>query len=556
MCGFFSKFGHLSFSRTKYLEISKKLRHRGPDWNGIYMEEKSVICHERLSIVGVDDGSQPLVSEDGNIILSVNGEIYNYKELFDVVLQNKYTPKTKSDCEVIIYLYKELGPKFINMLDGIFSFVLYDKESNTILCARDPIGIIPLYMGVVQKDNEDNEIQDSISFASEMKCLDYCDTIFNFKPGNYLEININNIIAGTYSLSEIEQLMVQYYNPNWKNKQMSPYIKNIETHDILKDIRNSLTDSVKKRLMADVPFGVLLSGGLDSSLIASITSRLIQENNVFSKNLHSFSIGLTGSPDLIAARKVADFLGCTHHELNFTVQDGIDCIKDLIYYLETYDVTTIRASTPMFLLSRKIKSYGIKMVLSGEGADEIFGGYLYFHKSPNSDEFHNECIKRVNDLNKFDCLRANKSTMAWGLEARVPFLDKRFLELCMPIHPHNKLNRIEKYVLRKAFDTPETPYLPQDILWRQKEQFTDGVGYNWLDTLVRHCEDSITDLEFESRKNVYNVKNKEELFYKNLFLELFPGRGEIVDRWVPKTDWDGVSYDPSGRAQTVHVSNN
>jgi len=520
------------------------------------MDNNSVICHERLSIVGVDDGSQPLVSDDGNIILSVNGEIYNYKELFDVVLQNKYTPKTKSDCEVIIYLYKELGPKFINMLDGIFSFVLYDKVSNMVLCARDPIGIIPLYIGVVQKDNEDNEIQDSISFASEMKCLDYCDEIFNFRPGNYFQLSIDRINRGVYTLSEIEQLMVQYYNPNWKNKSMSPYIKNIETNDILEEIRDSLTNSVQKRLMADVPFGVLLSGGLDSSLIASITSRLIQENNVFSKNLHSFSIGLPGSPDLIAAKKVADFLGCTHHELNFTVQDGIDCIKDLIYYLETYDVTTIRASTPMFLLSRKIKSYGIKMVLSGEGADEIFGGYLYFHKAPNAEEFHNECIKRVNDLNKFDCLRANKSTMAWGLEARVPFLDKRFLELCMPIHPNNKLTKMEKYVLRKAFDTPENPYLPQDILWRQKEQFTDGVGYNWLDTLVRHCEDSISDKEFEENKNIYDVKNKEELFYKRLFLELFPNREKIVDRWIPKTDWDGVSYDPSGRAQAVHVSNN
>ena len=387
MCGIYSKFGHLSFTRTKYLEISKRLRHRGPDWNGIYMDEHSVICHERLSIVGVDDGSQPLVSDDGNIILSVNGEIYNYKELFDVVLQNKYTPKTKSDCEVIIYLYKELGTKFINMLDGIFSFILYDKLNEIVLCARDPIGIIPLYIGTLQCDNHNKDIRDSISFASELKCLDYCDTIFNFKPGNYFEISIEKINEGTYTLSEIDQLMVQYYNPNWKNKVMTPYIKNIETHDIMGDIRDSLTDSVKKRLMADVPFGVLLSGGLDSSLIASITSRLIQENNVFSKNLHSFSIGLPGSPDLIAAKKVANFLGCTHHEVNFTVQDGIDCIKDLIYYLETYDVTTIRASTPMFLLARKIKSYGIKMVLSGEGADEIFGGYLYFHQAPNDEEF-------------------------------------------------------------------------------------------------------------------------------------------------------------------------
>ncbi len=544
MCGIYSKFGNLTFTRTKYLEISKKIRHRGPDWNGIYMNDDSVICHERLSIVGVGDGSQPLISEDESIILSVNGEIYNYKELYDVVLQNRYTPKTQSDCEVIIYLYKELGTKFINMLDGIFSFVLYDKNTQSILCARDPIGVIPLYIGTKS---------DSISFASEMKCLDYCDNINNFTPGSYLELALSNIDCNM----ECMDLLTKYYNPLWKEKKMNLIENKDDT--ILKKINSSLTDSVRKRLMADVPFGVLLSGGLDSSLVASITSRLIKENtNVFSKNLHSFSIGLKGAPDLIAAQKVATFLGTTHHELNFTVQDGIDCIKDLIYYLETYDVTTIRASTPMFLLARKIKSYGIKMVLSGEGADEIFGGYLYFHKAPNDEEFHNECINRVENLYKFDCLRANKSTMAWGLEARVPFLDKRFLELCMPIHPKNKCNKekgIEKYILRKAFDTKEHPYLPDDILWRQKEQFTDGVGYNWLDTLVKHCEDSITDDVFETKKDSYNVKNKEELYYKQLFNELFPNREDVVDRWIPKTQWEGVSYDPSGRAQSVHVSN-
>lgn len=430
------------------------------------------------------------------------------------------------------------------MLDGIFSFVLYDKTNKTILCARDPIGVIPLYIGTETK---------SISFASEMKCLDYCDNINNFSPGSYLEMSLSDIES---NLNPINRL-TKYYNPLWNDKAMD----SIDCNDtLLKQVNCSLTESVRKRLMADVPFGVLLSGGLDSSLVASITSRLIKENtNIFSKNLHSFSIGLKGAPDLIAAQQVATFLGTTHHELNFTVQDGIDCIKDLIYYLETYDVTTIRASTPMFLLARKIKSYGIKMVLSGEGADEIFGGYLYFHKAPNDEEFHNECINRVENLYKFDCLRANKSTMAWGLEARVPFLDKRFLELCMPIHPKNKCNKeksIEKYILRKAFDTKENPYLPDEILWRQKEQFTDGVGYNWLDTLVKHCEDSITDDVFETKKNEYQVKNKEELYYKQLFNELFPNREDVVDRWIPKTDWEGVSYDPSGRAQAGHVSNN
>jgi asparagine synthase (glutamine-hydrolysing) len=324
---------------------------------------------------------------------------------------------------------------------------------------------------------------------------------------------------------------------------------------LLRKIETTLTKSVEKRLMADVPFGVLLSGGLDSSLIASITSRLIRSNtkNTFCNNLHSFSIGLENSPDLLAARKVADFLGTIHHELNFTVQDGIDAIRDLIYHLETFDVTTIRASTPMFLMSRKIKSHGIKMVLSGEGADEVFGGYLYFHKAPNDEEFHEECKKRVSELSKFDCLRANKSTMAWGLEARVPFLDKRFLELCIPIHSKNKLYNVEKYVLRKAFDNKDTPYLPDEILWRQKEQFTDGVGYNWLDSLVKHCNNSISDEEFSSHSSEF--KNKEEMYYKKIFDELFPNREEVVDRWIPKTDWDGVSYDPSGRAQSVHVSN-
>ena len=545
MCGIYASFGKLCFGRIKYLEISKKIRHRGPDWNGIYMNENCVICHERLSIVGVEDGSQPLVSKDGNIILSVNGEIYNYKELFNVVLQNRYTPLTNSDCEVIIYLYKELGNKFIGMLDGIFSFVLYDKTKNTILCARDSIGIIPFYMG---------HTANNISFSSELKCLDYCESVLSFNPGSFLELELkdtNDIITSQ---------IYKYYKPLWKEEKMDKFLEynSPEETILLKKIRDGLTNSVEKRLMADVPFGVLLSGGLDSSLIASITSRLINNNknkNTFCKTLHSFSIGLENSPDLLAARKVADFLKTTHHELNFTVQDGLDTIKDLIYYLETFDVTTIRASTPMFLMARKIKSYGIKMVLSGEGADEIFGGYLYFHNAPNATEFHKECINRVNNLHKFDCLRANKSTMAWGLEARVPFLDKRFLDLCIPIHSDNKCNKIEKYVLRKAFDDKNNPYLPEEILWRQKEQFTDGVGYNWLDTLLEHCNNSITDDYFDKNKDSYNVKTKEELYYKQIYNELFPNRENIVDRWIPKTDWDGVDYDPSGRSQKCHISN-
>lgn len=569
MCGIFGCFGNLPYTRSKFLEISKKLRHRGPDWNGIYMDEHCAICHERLSIVGVGDGSQPIVSEDGNIILSVNGEIYNYKDLYDVVLQNRYTPQTKSDCEVIIYLYKELGTKFINMLDGIFSFILYDKLNQKILCARDSIGIIPLYIGINNNMSEGGA--GNVAFSSEIKCLEYCGEVSNFEPGTFIECNITDILNS----DTIKLTNNTYYKPLWRNfdiikspkpgtvERLRPTnfnkyldIESIEEKKLLNTIEMNLIRSVKKRLMADVPFGVLLSGGLDSSLIASITSRLIKEDNknTFCNNLHSFSIGLENSPDLLAARKVATFLGTIHHELLFTVQDGIDSIKDLIYYLETYDVTTIRASTPMFLMSRKIKSHGIKMVLSGEGADEIFGGYLYFHQSPNDNEFHEECKKRVNDLYKFDCLRANKSTMAWGLEARVPFLDKRFLELCIPIHPKNKChNKIEKYALRKAFDCPENPYLPNEILWRQKEQFTDGVGYKWLDTLVEHCEQSITDEDYNLHKSLY--KNKEEMYYKQIFDELFPNRENVVDRWIPKTEWSGVSYDPSGRAQTSHVAN-
>jgi len=315
-----------------------------------------------------------------------------------------------------------------------------------------------------------------------------------------------------------------------------------------------LTASVKKRLMAEVPFGVLLSGGLDSSLIASITTRLLKENcSAFGDKVHSFSIGLEGAPDLIAAKNAANFLETIHHEFIFTVQEGIDSIKDIIYHLETYDVTTIRASTPMYLLARKIKSMGIKMVLSGEGADEILGGYLYFHNAPNAEEFHIECKRRVNDLHLFDCLRANKSTMAWGLEARVPFLDPEFLELCMPIHPEQKCNKIEKYILRKAFDTPENPYLPKSILWRQKEQFSDGVGYSWIDGLKAYCETNMSDDEFSKMRNE-EVRTKEAAYYLKIYKSLFPNRMGVVERWVPKQSWNGVGHDPSGRAQGVHAN--
>jgi asparagine synthase (glutamine-hydrolysing) len=551
MCGIFSVFGTIKYNRNHYLEYSKKLRHRGPDWNGIYKSENAVVCHERLSIVGVNDGSQPIVVDD--IILSINGEIYNYKELYKTSLQDMYIPQTESDCEVIIYLYKEFGEKMLSMLDGIFSFVLYDKKNESVLIARDPIGIIPLYYGTSEHTNSDTF---TLTVASEMKCLDDCSEVSIFTPGTFSIYNISN--------KKFDNHKTRYYNPRWKQNTEYNQLLDGEQLSLLENkIKTCLTESVEKRLMADVPFGVLLSGGLDSSLIASITSRLMKDkSDLFGNKLHSFSIGLKDSPDLKAARKVADFLKTTHHELHFSVQDGIDCIRDLIYHLETYDVTTIRASTPMFLMSRKIKSYGIKMVLSGEGADEVFGGYLYFHKAPTTDDFNKECYKRVCDLHQFDCLRANKSTMAWGLEARVPFLDKRFLELCMPIHANNKLrNKIEKYILRKSFDDKSNPYLPEEILWRQKEQFTDGVGYNWLDTLVAHCEKEITDDNFETIKNRYSndpypIKTKEEAYYRSIYEELFPNRECCVARWIPQTNWEGVSYDPSGRAQDVHVSFN
>ena len=479
MCGilaFFSKTDSL-VSREKFMNLMKRIRHRGPDWNGVYLnkEHGAIIGHERLSIVGVENGSQPLIEE--NIVLSVNGEIYNHKELFETKLENKYVNKSGSDCEVIIYLYKEFGSKCVEMLDGIFSFVLYDITNKTILVARDRIGITPLYYGI--SDNEE------LVISSELKGLhDSCVFVKVFLPGFYLETNIKDIDDLNH---------VSYYRPDWTlYKEPS----NSNELELCNKLRSALTNSVEKRLMCEVPFGVLLSGGLDSSLVASITSRLLKtKNHSWGGNLHSFSIGLEGAPDLIMARKVANFLGTIHHEFIFTVQEGLDAIEDLIYTLETYDVTTIRASTPMYLMSRKIKAMGIKMVLSGEGADELLGGYLYFHNAPNAQEFHDECCKRVSGLYNFDCLRANKSTMAWGVEARVPFLDKDFIDLSINIHPNLKLkDKKEKYILRKAFDTPENPYLPDEILWRQKEQFSDGVGYNWIDGLQEFINDKILDI--------------------------------------------------------------
>jgi len=556
MCGILAVFGNNNSSdfdekREHFLKLSKLIRHRGPDWNGIYLNSNKniLITHERLSIVGIDSGTQPIISKNGQYVLSVNGEIYNYKSLYSSIIHGKYRPQTKSDCEVIIPLYNDFNVNTPKMLDGIFSFVLYDNFKNNIFVARDPIGIIPLYYGLT-KDNE-------IMFASEAKCLtEDCEFITTFPPGHYLLIlnkddlsmgDINILKAQVEGGSNVQ--FSKYYLPEydsgkiWEHQDLS---------EVKESVKNTLIQAVDKRLMTDVSYAVLLSGGLDSSLIASITSRISAERK---EKLHSFSIGLKGAPDLLAARKVARFLGTVHHEIIFTVQDGLDCIRDLIWHLETFDTTTIRASTPMYLLSRKIKAYGIKMVLSGEGADEILGGYLYFHNAPSDEEFHMECISRVQNLHHFDCLRANKSTMAWGVEARVPFLDQEFIEYATALHPNLKLNNgVEKWILREAFNDEQDPYLPNDILWRQKEQFSDGVGYSWIDGLKEMTESSVTDAEFNENKDSLGVKSKEEYYYKKIYNEMFP-ENIGIKRWIPRTDWDGVGYDPSGRAQGVHNNN-
>ena len=554
MCGIIAFFGNKNQGsqeneqfRTHFLELSKRIRHRGPDWNGVCLADMGnvLIGHERLSIVSPESGSQPIVSLDEQQILSVNGEIYNYKTLYSDVLFDKYTNQTGSDCEVIMHLYREYQEATAKMLDGIFAFVLFNKDTGDVFIARDPIGIIPLYVGWTANGD--------FMVASECKCLiDDCETIKLFPPGNTLTFNVSQLpIIETFTSS-----VTKFYNPVYKT---SGYLENTDLKSTLSSVRMSLEASVRKRLMADVPFGVLLSGGLDSSLIASITNRIIREKpvNHWGQNLHSFSIGLKDAPDLKAAKEVADFLGTIHHEFHFTVQDGIDAIRDLIWHLETYDVTTIRASTPMYLLSRRVKSLGIKMVLSGEGADEVFGGYLYFHQAPNNNEFHNECLKRVENLHHFDCLRANKSTMAWGVEARVPFLDQSFLNTVMTISPEVKCREnIEKWCLREAFNTPDDPYLPESVLWRQKEQFSDGVGYNWIDSLREYSENQVSDEDFQqAHSSDPHLRTKEAVWYRRIYDSLFP-KELPIERWIPRTDWEGVGYDPSGRAQEAHEHKN
>ena len=461
--------------RSQVLEMSKKIRHRGPDWSGIFSNDSAILSHERLSIVDPSSGKQPLYSEDNRYVLAANGEIYNHQELRKEFPNYEFS--TKSDCEVILALYAKYGVDFIDKMNGIFAFVIYDSKNDEYFVARDHMGIIPLYIGWDS---------DKIFYvSSELKALEgVCDKIELFPPGHYF-------------LSSKDGF-VKWYERDWRDYDC---VKNAKSD--IKKLRDSLEQAVRRQLMSDVPYGVLLSGGLDSSITSAVAKKYsemrIETNDkqpAWWPQLHSFSVGLKGSPDLAAAKLVADHIGTIHHEIIFTIQEGLDAIKDVIYNLETYDITTVRASTPMYLMARVIKSMGIKMVLSGEGADEIFGGYLYFHKAPNAREFHDETVRKLDKLHMYDCLRANKSLAAWGIEGRVPFLDKDFMDVAMSLNPEDKMikgERIEKWILRKAFED----YLPKSIVWRQKEQFSDGVGYNWIDTLKKVVEDQISDQKME-----------------------------------------------------------
>ncbi|MFK7799334.1 MAG: asparagine synthase B [Aureispira sp.] len=533
--------------RQQILEMSKKIRHRGPDWSGIYCTDKVLISHERLAIVDPKSGGQPLISKDGNLILAVNGEIYNHKEI-RAELKDKYEFLTESDCEVILALYQEKGIDFLEDLNGIFAFALYDKQKDCYLIARDHMGIIPLYQGWDQEGN--------YYVASELKSLEgVCKKIETFVPGHYLS-------------SEEEELK-QWYKRDWMDYAA---VKDNET-DIQK-LRKELEEAVHRQLMSDVPYGVLLSGGLDSSIISAIAkkyaSRRVEANDLkeaWYPQLHSFSVGLKSSPDLKHAREVAKHIGTVHHEIHFTIQEGLDAIRDVIYHLETYDVTTIRASTPMYLMARVIKSMGIKMVLSGEGADEIFGGYLYFHKAPNAEEFHKETVRKLDKLHLYDCNRANKSLAAWGVEGRVPFLDKEFMDIAMTINPKDKMaadGKMEKWILRKAFED----YIPASVAWRQKEQFSDGVGYSWIDTLKQVVEENVTDEQMAQRAFRFSINpplNKEEYYYRTIFEEHFPSDGaastvpsvpSIACSTPTALAWDAAFSavnEPSGRAiKAVH----
>lgn len=534
--------------RPQLLEMSKRIRHRGPDWSGIYCGDKAILAHERLAIVDPQSGQQPLYSKDGKLVLAVNGEIYNHQSIRDRQA-GTYEFLTKSDCEVILSLYREKGINFIEDLNGIFAFALYDIENDVYLIARDHEGIIPLYMGW--------DHNGTFYVASEMKALEgFCETIKSFPPGQYF-------------YSKDGELKTWYKRDWMEYDAVKDNTSNID------ELRSALESAVKRQLMTDVPYGVLLSGGLDSSIVSAIAKKFASQRvesgdklGAWWPQLHSFAVGLKGAPDLLAAKKVADHIGTVHHEINFTVQEGLDAVRDVIYHIETYDVTTVRASTPMYLLARVIKSMGIKMVLSGEGADEIFGGYLYFHKAPNAEELHKETVRKLSKLHMYDCLRANKSLSAWGVEGRVPFLDKEFMDVAMRLNPKDKLSgtvgKIEKWILRKAFED----YLPEEVAWRQKEQFSDGVGYSWIDTLKELTSQQVTDEQMSHAAERFPINppmTKEEYYYRSIFEEHFPS--QTAAQTVPSEksvacstaialEWDEAfknMNDPSGRAvKSVH----
>ena len=528
--------------RPQILDMSKKIRHRGPDWSGIYSNDKVIMAHERLAIVDPASGKQPLISADGKLVLAANGEIYNHRELRKE-LEGVYEFQTGSDCEVILGLYQKYGIDFLDRLNGIFGFVLYDADRDIYLVARDHMGIIPLYTG---RDREG-----TFYVASELKALEgVCSTIELFLPGHY------------YSSQEKE--MVRWYKRDWMDYQAV-----CENKSSIAELREALEAAVHRQLMSDVPYGVLLSGGLDSSVTSAIAKKYAAKRiesddtaDAWWPQLHSFSVGLEGSPDLKAARAVAKHIGTVHHEVIFTLQEGLDAIRDVIYHLETYDITTVRASTPMYLMARVIRSMGIKMVLSGEGADELFGGYLYFHKAPTAKDFHEETVRKLDKLHMYDCLRANKSLAAWGIEGRVPFLDKEFMDVAMRMNPDDKMingERMEKWLIRKAFED----YLPESVAWRQKEQFSDGVGYSWIDTLKAVVAEQVSDEQLANASYRFPIQtpaSKEEYYYRSIFEEHFPSDAAALS--VPSVpsvacsspvalEWDEAfknMNDPSGRA--------
>ena len=551
MCGIVCLFDlkqQAEILRPQVLKMAKRIRHRGPDWSGIYSGEKAIMAHERLSIVDPKSGGQPLFSKDGKLVLAVNGEIYNHHE-FRNEMKDEYEFLTGSDCEVILALYRKYGKDFVEKLNGIYGFALYDIENDCYFVARDHMGIIPLYYGY--------DVRGTFYVASELKALEgYCSQIEVFPPGHYLDSR--------------EGVIKRWYKRDWMSYEN---VKENETS--IDDLRKALEAAVKRQLMSDVPYGVLLSGGLDSSVISAIAKIYSgkrvesgkEDETAWWPQLHSFAVGLKGAPDLKAAQKVAEHIGTVHHEINYTVQEGLDAIRDVIYFLETYDVTTVRASTPMYLLSRVIRSMGIKMVLSGEGADELFGGYLYFHKAPDAKSFHEETVRKLSKLYLYDCLRANKSLAAWGVEGRVPFLDYEFIDVAMRLNPKDKMagnGKMEKWVVRKAFED----LLPEEIAWRQKEQFSDGVGYNWIDSLKAVTAEKVTDDMMAAAAQRFPTNtpmNKEEYYYRMIFEEHFPS--DTSARTVPSVPsvacstpealaWDKSFRnlnDPSGRAvKTVH----